>query len=144
MAALPNAPPGADFRIDLWSNPAFYLLLGVLGLFLVMYLLLRRDTRSRRALEGFLEATQVDMTFLGGSVVLLVYLALEYPTGSRIAWSITNVVLAGYWLTFAIPIVTVGSSVHSATNGRASWLVPSILVAAGLFVVLFWWTYVHI
>ena len=132
----------ADYAIVL-ATPAFYLILAVLGLFLAMYIALRRNTRSKRALEGLIEATQVDFIFLVLSVALLVVLFFYYPRGNHTAYALSQVVLNGYWLTFAIPVVTVGSSVHSKTRGQVSWLAPSILVAAGLFLLIFWWTFVN-
>lgn len=131
----------ANFPITLYGSISFYILLGVLGLFVAMYLALRANTRSRRALEGFREAIFVDATFLVFSVLLVVYLAWAYPTGNRVAYATSQVVLDGIWLTFAIPVVTVGFSVHSHTRGEVAWMVPSILFAAGLFVVLYFYLY---
>lgn len=120
---------------------SFYVLLGVLALFVAMYLALRANTRSRRALQGFREAIFVDAAFLLFSVLLVLYLAVAYPSGNHVAWAVSQVVLNGLWLTFAIPVVTVGFSVHSHTRGEVAWMVPSILFAAGLFVVLYFWVF---
>lgn len=131
---------GADHAIQL-NTPAFWVLVGVLALFVVMFLVLRAKTRSRRALEGFFEATEVDMAFLLSCVLLLVYLAFRFPTGNAMAYAVAQVILQGYWLTFAIPIVTVGSSVHANSRGAVNWRVPSVAVAGVLFVAIFAWTY---
>ncbi|MDE1822316.1 MAG: hypothetical protein KGJ23_15530 [Euryarchaeota archaeon] len=132
---------GTGYSIDLNGSLSFLVLLATLALFVAMYLALRANTRSRKALEGFREAVFVDSAFLCFSVVLVIYLAWKYPTGDHVAWALSQVVLGGLWLTFAIPVVTVGFSVHSRTRGQVAWIVPSILVAAGLFVVIYWWTY---
>jgi uncharacterized membrane protein YfhO len=120
---------------------SFYVLLGVLALFVAMYLALRANTRSRRALQGFREAIFVDAAFLVFSVLLVVYLSVAYPNGNHIAYAVSQVVLNGLWLTFAIPVVTVGFSVHSHTRGEVAWMVPSLLFAAGLFVLIYFWIF---
>lgn len=134
-------PVGANYPIELYGNPSFIILLAVLALFVAMYIALRANTRSRRALEGFRESVFVDAAFLTFSVVLVVYLAWKYPSGNHVAYALSQVVLGGLWLTFAIPVVTVGFSVHSKTRGQVAWIVPSMLVAAGIFVVVYWLTY---
>lgn len=118
--------------------PAFFLLVGLLVLFVAMYWMLRRrHPRGRRGVEGFLEAAGVDLAFLAFAVGLVLVLAVTAPSGNRTAFALYRVVITGYWLTFAIPIVTVGSSVHSSTRGGIPWRIPSILVAILLFLALF-------
>jgi hypothetical protein len=131
----------SPYPIEL-ASPNFYLLVGVLGLFLVMFFLLRSRTRSRRALEAYLEATGISLIFLVGSVLALLYMAYRYPSGNHSAYAVSQVILQGYWLTIAIPVVTVGSSVHSKTRGATPWLWPSLGVAALLFLILYYVAYI--
>jgi hypothetical protein len=134
---LPPAPGPGPFLLSLAIAP-FYVLLALLGLFIVMFLLLRQShPRARRALEGYLEAAGVDIAFLGFAVALVVVLTTRDPHGNRTAYALYEVIVTGYWLAFAIPIVTVGSSVHTRSRGGIPWLVPSVAVAVGLFVLFF-------
>ena len=138
---LPSGPSGGPYDLSL-EVPAFYLLLALLGLFLAMWWVLRRrHPRGRRGAEGFLEAAGVDIAFLGFAIALVAILAWSDPHGNRTAFALYEVVLGGYWLAFAIPIVTVGFSVHSRSRGGIAWRLPSILLAAALFVVAFAWYY---
>lgn len=134
----PTGPGNYPVSVDTFS---FFVLLLILGLFVAMYLALRANTRSRRALEGFREAIFVDAAFLTFSVVLVAYLAWKFPVGNHVAYALAQTVLDGLWLTFAIPVVTVGFSVHSKTRGQVAWMLPSMLFAAGLFVVLYWYAF---
>jgi hypothetical protein len=130
----------ASYQIDL-NTPAFGIIIAVLALFFLMFFYLKLSTTSKRALAGFVEATEVDVAFLGSSVILLLYLAANYPSGNHVAWAISQVVLQGYWLTLAIPIVTVGNTVHGKTRGALAWRDSSIVLALILFAVLFFINY---
>ncbi len=133
-------PPQYAIQLD---TPAFYILIAVLILFLLVLFALRARTASKRALDGFVEATGVDIAFIAFSILLVVYLALRFPDGNREAWTVAEVILGGYWLTFAIPIVTIGNTVHQKTRGAVAWRGSSIGVALVLFVVIFslYWAY---
>ena len=132
------APPGpGPIPLPLDTAP-FYILLATLGLFVVMLLVLRAYYPNRkRGFEGYLEAAGVSLVFLAFAVVFVVVLAMRYPTGNTTAHAFYATVLTGYWLAFAIPVVTVGSSVQARTRGSIAWLVPSILIAVGMFFGLF-------
>jgi hypothetical protein len=132
--AVPTAPGPGPYELTL-ATPSFYVLVGVLAIFIGMLWLLRsQHPRGRRGVEGFLEAAGVDLAFLVLGVALVVGLAAKDPHGNRTALALYEVVLGGFWLTFAIPVVTVGSAVHHRSRGGIAWLVPSIVVAALLFV----------
>jgi hypothetical protein len=131
-----TAAPGSSYQIVLWPNTAFLVLLAVLALFLGMFFYLRMQTASKRALQGFIEATSVDIVFILGSILLILYLYARYPSGNFYAYWITQVILNGVWLTFAIPIVTVGNSVHHTTRGALEWRGSSIALALVLFPVI--------
>jgi hypothetical protein len=130
----------SSYQIQL-DTPAFGIILAVLALFFLMFFYLKLSTTSKRALAGFIEATEVDVAFLGASVILLLYLAANYPSGNHIAWAISQVILQGYWLALAIPIVTVGNTVHGKTRGALAWRDSSIVLALILFAVLFFLNY---
>ncbi|MCL4325104.1 MAG: hypothetical protein M1144_06570 [Candidatus Thermoplasmatota archaeon] len=132
---------GSSTAIVLYPDPAFILLCSVLALFVGMYVYMRMQTKSQRALAGFMEATSVDIVFLLVSVVLVVYLFYRFPTGNLVAASIAKVILDGYWLTFAIPIVTVGNSIHHSTRGALAWRDSSIGLSCLLFFVFFYFAY---
>jgi hypothetical protein len=139
---IPLPGPG-PFALPL-RTLGFYLLLASLGLFVLLLLLLRSNyPRGRRALEGYLDAAGVSLAFLGFAVVLVVYLAFRFPAGNRAAFALYTTVLSGYWLAFAIPVVTVGSSVQARSRGSVRWLVPAVVAAAGAFVLLAAYYYVH-
>lgn len=130
--------PGPGSHLLALNTPPFFVLLALLGLFVGMLLLLRQShPKARRALDGHLEASAVDIGFLAFALVLVLGLAFLYPRGNLTAYALYEVVLRGYWLAFAIPIVTVGSSVHSRSHGAIPWLWPSVGVAALLFGVFF-------
>ncbi|HTT34902.1 MAG TPA: hypothetical protein VLX64_06315 [Thermoplasmata archaeon] len=134
---LPPAPGVGPYALPL-DRPSIAVLFALLGLFAVMLALLRRGhPKARRALEGYVEAAAVDIGFLVFALALVVGLALEFPHGNRTARGLYDVVADGYWLAFAIPIVTVGSSVHSRSRGGIPWLGPSLGIAAVLFGVFF-------
>ncbi len=121
--------------VETW---AFAVLVAGLVLLVVLFLVLRfRHPRGRRGVEGFLEAAGVDLAFLVFSVLLVLALHGAFAYGNRTAFALYRTVLDGYWLTFAIPVVTVGSSVHSRTRGGIPWLVPSVVAAAVMFAGLF-------
>jgi hypothetical protein len=133
----PAEPGPGRYALSL-NIPAFYILIGLLVVFVAMlYLLSARPAGHRRALQGYLEAAGIDLVFLVFSVALVVALAVHDPSGNRTSRALFDVVLGGVWLTFAIPIVTVGSSVHHRSHGGVPWLIPSVLVAIGLFGVVF-------
>lgn len=131
------APGPGPYPLPL-AVPTFYILCGLLALFIGMfYLLLTRPSGRRRGVEGFVEAAGIDLAFLVASFLLVVALALGDPHGNRTALALYEVVIGGYWLAFAIPLVTVGCSVHHRSRGSVPWRIPSILGAAALFGVIF-------
>ncbi len=133
----PPLPGPGIYAIRLDTAP-FYVLVALLALFALLLGVLRhRHPQSKRPVEGFLEAAGVDIAFLAFSFALVVGLAYSDPYGNRTAFALYSVILQGYWLAFSIPIVTVGSSVHSRTRGTVPWLVPSVAVAAILFLGFF-------
>jgi hypothetical protein len=141
--ALPSAPGPGPYDLTL-ATPAFYVLIGVLVVFVAMLWFLRRwHPRGRRGMEGFLEAAGVDLAFVVLGLALVVTLAARDPHGNRTAVALYDVVLGGFWLTFAIPVVTVGSAVHHRSRGGIAWLIPSIVVAAILFVACFAYYYAN-
>jgi hypothetical protein len=138
----PPAWPGPGrypLPLESW---AFALLVGVLVLLLLMYVVLRvRHPSGRRWVQGYLDAAGVDIAFLVASVLVLVWLHLTDPLGNRSAYAIYETILDGYWLAFAIPIVTVGSSVHNRTRGGVPWRIPSAIVAVAIFAGVFAYYY---
>jgi hypothetical protein len=139
----PPSPGSGPYSLAL-AVPGFYVLVLTLGLFIVMlWVLQRRYPRRKRALEGFFEAAGVDLAFLVLSVILVVSLSIHDPSGNRTSRALYQVVLSGYWLTFSIPVVTVGSSVEGRTRGSAAWLLPSVIACGVLFVVLFGYYFGH-
>ncbi len=120
------------------DTPGFYLLLLLLGTFGLMLILLRRAYPGRkRGIEGFFEVASIDLGFLVSGLVLVVALVLAEPHANRTGLALYEVVIGGYWFSFSIPIVTVGTSVHRRSRGGVPWMVPSLAVAAALFVGLF-------
>ena len=135
-------PPGPGSIPLSLATPPFYLLLASLGLFIAMLLVLRTYyPNRRRGFEGYLEAAGVSLAFLVFGVVLVVTLALKNPEGNPTSYALYETILTGYWLAFAIPVVTVGSSVQARSRGAIRWLIPSIVVAVGMFFVLFAYYY---
>jgi len=136
------APPGPGPHALSLSTPAFYLLAGTLGLFVAMLFLLRHFYPQRkRGLEGYLDAAGVSLAFLLFGLVLVVALATRDPHGNDTAFALYETVLTGYWLAFAIPVVTVGSSVQARSRGTIRWLVPAVVIAVVMFFVLFAYYY---
>ncbi len=116
------------------NTPSFYILVATLGLFVLMLLLLRSSyPRRRRAFAGYFDAAGVSLAFLLFSVGLVVALAVRDPHAGRFDYALFQTVLAGYWLTFAIPVVTVASSVEARSRGAIRWLWPSIGLTAVAF-----------
>lgn len=140
---LPPWPGPGPYALTL-ATPAFYLLAAVLAVFVgMLVLLIRWHPRGRRGIEGFLEAAGVDLGFLVFAVGLVVAVTMRDPHGNRTAAALYEVVLGGVWLTFAIPVVTVGSAVHHRSRGGIAWLVPSVAVALLLFLACFAYYYGH-
>jgi len=134
--------PGAGPHDLSLATPAFYLLAGSLALFVLMLFALRRwHPKGRRGLEGYLDAAGVSLAFLVFGVVLVVALATRDPQGNLTAFALFETVLTGYWLAFAIPVVTVGSSVQARSRGGIRWLVPSVLLAVAMFFAIFAYYY---
>jgi hypothetical protein len=139
---LTLAPPGPGSDSLTLATPSFYLLLASFGLFIVMLLVLRAYyPNRRRGFEGYLEAAGVSLVFLLFGVLLVVVLVLRYPEGNPTSYALYETVLTGYWLAFAIPVVTVGSSVQARSRGAIRWLTPSVLVAVAMFFALFAYYY---
>ena len=138
---LPPFPGPGRYELTL-ATPAFFLLVTLVFLFGLMLWYLRiAYPRHKRGLEGYFEAAGIDIAFLGVAVGLVVLLGIATGHGNRSAWAIYEVVLGGYWLTFAIPVVTVSSSVESRSRGRIPWLLPSVLIAIAMFGALFLYYY---
>ncbi|HYB78210.1 MAG TPA: hypothetical protein VEG66_00405 [Thermoplasmata archaeon] len=132
------APPGPGPHGLPLATPGFYLLAATLGLFVVMLLLLRHFYPGRkRGLEGYIDAAGVSLAFLAFGVFLVVALATRDPHGNGTAYALYETVLTGYWLAFAIPVVTVGSSVQARSRGSIRWLLPSVVVATAMFFAIF-------
>lgn len=135
MALVPPGPGPHDLSL---ATPAFYLLATTLGLFVVMLLLLRHYYPNRkRGLEGYLDAAGVSLAFLVFGVILVVVLVTQDPHGNGTAYALFETVLTGYWLAFAIPVVTVGSSVQARSRGTIRGLVPSMVIAVAMFFGIF-------
>ncbi len=118
------------------------LLLATLVLFVLMYVVLRRSyPRRKRGFEGYRDAAGVSLGFLLFAVVLVVTVVLHDPTGNRTSFALYETVLTGYWLAFAIPVVTVGSSVEARSRSAIRWFLPSVLVAALMFFAIFGYYY---
>lgn len=131
-------PPGPGAHVLSLATPAFYLLSASLGLFVGMLLLLwHYYPRRKRGLEGYLDAAGVSLVFLAFGVLLVVFLATRDPRGNGTAFALYETVLTGYWLAFAIPVVTVGSSVQARSRGAIRWLLPSVTVAVAMFFAVF-------
>jgi hypothetical protein len=120
------------------STPPFFILVGLIGLFAgMLWYLATAYPGRKRGMEGYFEAAGIDLGFLAFGVGLVALLGSEFPLGNRTAWALYQVVLNGYWLTFAIPMVTVASSVESRSKGRIPWLLPSIGLSVVMFGALF-------
>ena len=139
MSVLPPGPGPHGLPL---ATAGFYVLSATLGLFVLMLLLLRHFYPGRkRGLEGYLDAAGVSLAFLAFGVVLVVALATRDPHGNGTAFALYETVLTGYWLAFAIPVVTVGSSVQARSRGSIRWLVPSAVVAIAMFFAVFAYYY---
>ncbi len=131
-------PPGpGPYPISL-DTTAFFLLVAVLLLFLVMlwYLWVAYPHR-KRGLEGYLDAVGIDICFILLGIGILTGLALYDPSGDLTSYALYRTILSGYWLAFAIPIVTVGSSVQARSRGSIRWFAPSIVIDILLFLAIF-------
>jgi hypothetical protein len=107
-----------------------------------MFFVLRSYHPNRkRGLEGYLEGAGVSLLFLILALVAVVVVAAHDPHGNKTSFALYTTILTGYWLAFAIPVVTVASSIQARSRGAIPWLVPSILVAALMFLGLFGYYY---
>jgi len=135
-------PPGPGLHHLSLATAAFYLLAATLGLFVLMLFVLRHLYPNRkRALEGYLEAAGVSLGFLVFGLFLVVLLATRDPNGNTTAYALYETILTGYWLAFAIPVVTVGSSVQARSRGSIRWLIPSMAIAVAMFFGIFAYYY---
>jgi hypothetical protein len=135
-------PPGPGPHNLPLATPGFYLLTTTLALFVVMLLVLRYYyPNRRRGLEGYLDAAGVSLAFLICGVLLVVLLAVRDPRGNVTAYALYETVLTGYWLAFAIPVVTVGSSVQARSRGSIRWLIPAFVIAVAMFFAVFAYYY---
>jgi len=135
-------PPGPGPHELSLSTPAFYLLSATLGLFVLMLLMLRHFYPQRkRGLEGYLDAAGVSLAFLLFGMVLVVALASRDPHANDTAYALYETILTGYWLAFAIPVVTVGSSVQARSRGAIRWLAPAVVIAVAMFFGVFAYYY---
>jgi hypothetical protein len=133
----PPDPGDGGYALTLGTT-SFYLLIASLFVFVgMLWLLHARYPGRKRGLEGYLEAAGITLAFLSFGFALVVSLALHDPHGNRTSFALYRVVLSGYWFTFAVPVVTVGSSVESRSRGRIPWLAPSVIAAVAMFGVLF-------
>ncbi len=133
----PPGPGDGAFLLAL-DTTAFYVLAASLFVFVgMLWLLHTRYPGRKRGLEGYFEAAGITLIFLSFGLALVVILAMHDPHGNRTSFALYQVVLSGYWFSFAIPVVTVGSSVESRSRGRIPWLIPSVIVAVAMFGVLF-------
>ncbi|MGP8110790.1 MAG: hypothetical protein ACLQD9_08845 [Thermoplasmata archaeon] len=107
----------------------------------MLFVLRAYHPNRKRGLEGYLEAAGVSLGFLVLSVALVVALAAKDPDGNRTAYALFEAVLSGYWLAVAIPVVTVGSSVQARSRRAIRWLIPSVVVAAVVFLAVFAYYY---
>ena len=131
-------PPGPGATALTLTNPAFYVLVGTLFLFVIMWVVLWAYHPDRkRGLEGYLDAAGVSLAFLVFAVLLVVALVVHDPRGNPTSWALYQTILTGYWLAFAIPVVTVGSSVQARSRGAIRWMFPSIGLAVLMFFALF-------
>jgi hypothetical protein len=136
------AAPGSGPYLLSLGTPGFGVLAVTLFLFVLMFFVLRSYHPNRkRGLEGYLEGAGVSLAFLVFALVLVVVLTAHDPHGNKTSYALYTTVLTGYWLAFAIPVVTVGSSVQARSRGAIRWLVPSVLVAVVMFFGLFGYYY---
>jgi hypothetical protein len=83
----------------------------------MLFLLHYYYPKRKRGLEGYLDAAGVSLAFLVFGVIPVVALATRDPHGNGTAYALYETVLTGYWLAFAIPVVTVGSSGQARSRG---------------------------
>lgn len=139
----PASPGAGPYPLPL-NVPAFYVLVLLLASFVAMLFFLQsRYPQRKRALEGFFEAAGIDLAFLVIGVIVVVGVVSHGPSGNRTSKALYDVVLTGYWLTFSIPVVTVGSSVEGRSRGSAAWRIPSLIACAVLFLILFGYYFGH-
>lgn len=137
----PPAPGPGPYVLSL-DTAGFAVLAFSLFLFVLMFLVLRNYHPNRkRGLEGYLEGAGVSLLFLVFAVALVVAVSAHDPLGNKTSYALYTTILTGYWLAFAIPVVTVASSIQARSRGAIPWLIPSILVAALMFVGLFGYYY---
>jgi hypothetical protein len=137
MRGWPPVPGPGRIPLPL-TTPSFYILVALIGLFaLMLWYLSHAYPGRRRAMEGYFEGAGISLGFLALAVLLVLALGMEFPRGNRTSWALYTVVLSGYWLTFAIPIVSVASSVESRSRGKIPWVLPSILLSIAMFAALF-------
>jgi hypothetical protein len=136
------AAPGPGPYVLSLDTAGFAVLAVTLFLFVVMFFVLRRFHPDRkRGLEGYLEGAGVSLAFLVLAFILVVAIALHDPRGNKTSFALYTTILTGYWLAFAIPVVTVASSIQARSRGAIPWLIPSILVAGLMFLGLFGYYY---
>ena len=136
-----DAPGAGTIPLNVVSS-SFFVLLGTLAAFVLMWFVLRAAHPNRkRGLEGYLEAAGVSLAFLVLSVALVLYLAVAYPHANRTSFALFETVLSGYWLAVSLPVVTVGSSVQARSRGAIRWFWPAVGVSAALFAGLFLYYY---
>lgn len=135
-------PPGPGATVLTLTTPAFYVLVGSLLLFLIMLLVLFANHPNRkRGLEGFVDAAGVSLAFLVFGVLLVIALVVHDPNADQTSWALYETVLTGYWLAFAIPVVTVGSSVQARSRGTIRWMLPAIGLSVLMFFAVFAYYY---
>jgi hypothetical protein len=131
-------PPGPGSHPLTLSTPAFYVLAATFALFVLMlFVLWHYHPNRKRGFEGYVDAAGVSLGFLAFGVLLVVLLATRDPHGNDTAYALYETILTGYWLAFAIPVVTVGSSVQARSRGAIRWLLPSMLIAVAMFFGIF-------
>jgi hypothetical protein len=137
----PAAPGPGPYELSL-GTAGFEVLAASLALFILMYFVLRSYHPDRkRGLEGYLEGAGVSLLFIIFGVVLVVVVALHDPHGNKTSYALYTTILTGYWLAFAIPVVTVASSIQARSRGAIRWLIPSVLVAVLMFFGMFGYYY---
>ncbi len=135
------APGPGPYPLSL-DTAGFVVLAVSLFLFVLMYLVLRSYHPNRkRGLEGYLEGAGVSLIFLVFAFVLVLIVSVHDPRGNKTSYSLYTTILTGYWLAFAIPVVTVASSIQARSRGAIPWLIPSMIVAALMFAGLFGYCY---
>jgi hypothetical protein len=136
-----GAPGPGPYVLSL-DTAGFAVLAVSLFLFVLMFLVLRNyHPNRRRGLEGYLEGAGVSLVFLVFAFLLVVVVALHDPRGNKTSFALYTTILTGYWLAFAIPVVTVASSIQARSRGAIPWLVPSMIVASLMFLGLFGYYY---